>query len=188
MQTETELPPAQFKYVVVERKQRDENGKEHVVYVDEPRIVFTVDNHTKYERVVEEKDKAAFPIQWAAFSRDGSTEWDGVPLEKAGFLTPATIKNLNHMGIFTVEHLANIPEGQIGGMMGGIDFRTKAQKFLATLEARQGSERLQELEDTLEIQRQQLEEMKEMLAASEAARKAAESDKPSKTEKAASTK
>lgn len=184
--------PAEFYYKVVERKVTDETGQTKTVYVDEPRIKFRVDNHSYYERKVREEDKLARPNQWAAFSRDGTLEYDGVPLSQAPFMTPATIKNLNFMGIYTVEQLASIPESQLSGLMGGIDFKTKAQAFVSAqkgmVDVNGLAKKLQELTDTVAIQAEENKELKQLLARAEAERKEAEAAakaKPSKSDKPA---
>jgi uncharacterized small protein (DUF1192 family) len=170
--------PAEFYYAVVEKKVPDEKGGEKTIYVDEPRIKFRVDNHSTYEREVQDEDKIERPKQWASFAKNEAVEYDGTPLSELPFITPATLKNLHFMGLYTAEQLAEVPEGQIGQLMGGIDFKTKAQGWIAakagSIDVVKLSEQQAILAETAQIQNEQIEELKAMLAKSEAERKAAE--------------
>lgn len=169
--------PAEFYYKVVEKTITDESGATKTVYVDEPRIKFRVDNHSSYERRVREEDKKLRPKQWEAFAKDGTLEYDGTPLSEAPFITPATLKNLNFLGFYTIEHLADAPSNQIDGLMGGIDFQNRAKAWLkaksGAVDVDKMAKEQTQLSETVTVQSEQIKELQEQLKKSEADRAAA---------------
>lgn len=82
-------------------------------------------------------DEVRFPRQWAFYQQTHSNDPGkmGTPLSQWPFLNVAQHAMLKAVGFYTVEHIANASDEQVGriGMHGGMQpyaFREAAQRFL----------------------------------------------------------
>lgn len=107
----------------------------HAVYDnrDYVEITFPGQDKAHHVREVTEADKARWPRQWAAYKANQEQVPDGTPLSTWPQLNPAQLKMLQSEGFQTVEQLEGAPDVNLQGIMGGLDLRKRAQKFLAEL-------------------------------------------------------
>lgn len=76
-------------------------------------------------------DVERFPEEWAAYQRGDTQKRAGTPLEQWPAMTPAQIKNLEFLNIFTVEDLASLSDAGLQKVgMGANKMRSDAQKYL----------------------------------------------------------
>lgn len=72
-----------------------------------------------------------FAAGWAKFQQDGTSEGiTGTLLKHVPWLERGDVETLAFAGIKTLENLAGVSDGAIGGIPGGLGLRTKAQEML----------------------------------------------------------
>lgn len=72
-----------------------------------------------------------FPLAWAAFQKDNSTEGlVGTPLKFVPWLERGDVETLIHAGVKTLEQLGGISDGTLSNIPGGLSLRTKAREFI----------------------------------------------------------
>lgn len=74
-------------------------------------------------------DLERFPKQWAAFKNKAVQANEGTPLEEWPPLSKSMVHELKAMNIFTVEALANLPDGKLT-WMGARDLQQKAKLYI----------------------------------------------------------
>lgn len=106
----------------------------HPVYVEKPFVTIMIPGSTNtiIDTVADLAYQQRFPEQWARF-RAGNTDSvvNGWRLESWPAVNTAQVKTLKHMGVFTVEMLADMSDTacqQVG--MGTIELRIKAKAAL----------------------------------------------------------
>lgn len=95
------------------------------------RIIIPGDSKTVVEREVRDEDRRRFSRQYEAFKATGVTPTEGTPLAQWPSMSPARIRELNAMNIFTVEHVAGLSDAiqqKVG--IGARELVVKAQAFL----------------------------------------------------------
>lgn len=97
-------------------------------------IIYPGDKTKKTYRPATEADKARFAQQWAFFEKGGVAEQVGTPIKQWNYLSKSQALELQHMGFWTVELLANATDQAIGSFMGGMGLRKQAQEFLKSSE------------------------------------------------------
>lgn len=121
--------PAVFFWEAVENKSKSA-AEGHPIFDNVPyiRIFNPADRTTEVIREVKEKDKANYPREWAAFQQHGDEAYVGTPLEHVLWLNKGQVRELQAMGIRTLEHLAELDDRN--GFMGWRDLRNKAKAHL----------------------------------------------------------
>lgn len=78
------------------------------------------------------EDDLKYPQQWQAFKAGKAAELIGTPLDKwaGSHLDVAEIKQLEALGYFTVENVANMPDFDLKKVRGGHDLKQRAKDFL----------------------------------------------------------
>ena len=110
--------------------------------------------------------KAKYAEQLKHYRAGTDAEALGTPLKELPGMTPATIQNLKARGIYTVEMLASVSDGNLSGTMGMHDMRDKARKMVETREHDAPFVKMQAENDALRSQLQTLErQMAELTAA-----------------------
>ncbi|MGI9417174.1 MAG: hypothetical protein ACR2RA_04980 [Geminicoccaceae bacterium] len=93
---------------------------------------FPGDKTFEPRRAVKETDKQRWPQQWDAYSR-GTDQLEGqTRLEDLAWVDEATRRQFQALGIFSLEHLSAVTDGNLGNLgHGGRFFRDRAQQELA---------------------------------------------------------
>lgn len=108
-----------------------------------------------YDQPATNEDAARFPRQWEAFKSGAEQSISGSPLSLLFPQSPATVSNLNHCGIRTVEMLANASDAALQEMgMGARSFQEKAKQYLANAEQGKDFHGLSDRVDKLTLQAQ----------------------------------
>lgn len=139
------------------------------IYKDEPYIWirFPGDKTREVKRRVDMAgrrglpDQVRFPRQWAAFQNQHEAVHEGTPLEEWPPISKSVALNLKGVNVHTVEHLAAVPDTTLHNLgHGGRQLRDKA---IAWLKSAEGSAELlalksenQTLKDDMEIMKQQI--------------------------------
>jgi hypothetical protein len=102
------------------------SGKDHV------KIRFPGDKHSTYDQPVKEKDKRRFAHAWDAYENQLERFPGQTRLEEVAWVDEATRLSLQAAGVFTVEQLAAVTDGNLEGIgMGARGLRAKAQQEAA---------------------------------------------------------
>ncbi|MDQ0084583.1 hypothetical protein J2W35_004952 [Variovorax boronicumulans] len=107
----------------------------HPVFVEKPFIVITIPGqpNTVIDTVADVEYQRRFPEQWARFKAGNVSEVvNGWRLESWPAVNTAQVKTLKHMGIHTVEMLADMSDAACQNVgMGTMELRTKAKAAAA---------------------------------------------------------
>jgi hypothetical protein len=96
------------------------------------RIIVRGNDKMVVDREATNQDKARFARQYAAFRQGEGQARIGTPLEKVSWISPATVRNYQHLHIYTVEDLAECGDNVLSQMgMGARDLRDKAKSVLS---------------------------------------------------------
>lgn len=128
------------------------------------------------DKPAKEEHQHRFPAAWKAFNEGLAGPTGGTPIESYHLLAMTQVAALKHLGIVTVEQLAEVSDGNLNQLgVGGREIRERARAWLKGADA--------ELKTT----RQLLVEMEHKLEhlASENQALRSELTKPAKAEKAA---
>lgn len=137
----------------------------HPVYDDVPMVTIRVpgDKNTVVDTRVEEEHQYRFPKQWEQFQRGQDQTQSGWPLREWPAISRGLSEELAHLGVFTVESLAAMPDGLGARVMGFYELKKKAAAALALAKDGAVAERLAaengELKTTLEAQQKQINEL-----------------------------
>lgn len=128
------------------------------------------DKNNDVNRVAFPEDFARFPEHYARFQQ-GKEQVVGTPLNLLPFLTEALVDDYRAMNVRTVEQLAELGDGYVQKIMGAVEHKQRAQKFLEALRGtdalraefeakdRQRDEELKELKEQLRKQTELLEQL-----------------------------
>jgi hypothetical protein len=94
------------------------------------RIITPADKLSIYDQPSEPIYERRFPKQFAKFKANESQAVTGTPLEVWPQLSIGQVAELKGMNVFTVEQLAEMPDGLAQNIMGNHKLRQKAQAFL----------------------------------------------------------
>lgn len=100
---------------------------------------------------VRQEHKDRWPDQYDRFIKKQEQGFDGTPLEQWPIMDPARVSALKDSNIYTVDQLAQLPDGQ--GKSVGPDFhelKQKAQKFLGAAENSANDQKIEDLQARLE--------------------------------------
>lgn len=133
------------------------------------------------------EDDLKYPQQWEAFKAGKAAELIGTPLDKwAGSrLDVAEVKQLEALGYFTVENVANMPDFDLKKIRGGYDLKQRAKDFLdaAAGNSQTGKllNKIQDAEDNIKLKDEQIKSMQEKIDEILAERAKEKSQKTHKT-------
>lgn len=88
-------------------------------------------------------DERRWPDQWAAFQAGRAPKMDGTPLAILFPGSPAQVKNLESVGIHTIEQFASVTDGNLTNIPMGLDLRSKAKAFIEARDGAGGFNKLQ---------------------------------------------
>jgi hypothetical protein len=75
--------------------------------------------------------RVRFPEAWEQWKRDNSTEgMVGTPLKMVSWLEPGEVETLKYAGIRTLEDLADLHDGNVTKVPGGLALRKRAQDVI----------------------------------------------------------
>ncbi|MCS7084455.1 MAG: DUF4349 domain-containing protein [Bacteroidia bacterium] len=144
-----------------DRKKTEETGEPAFRQVEYIHIVIPGDKTLQIYRPVMASDKVRFADQYRAFKEGATGDQSGTPLTSVDFVTEQQRRELQHLNIYTVEHLANALEGNLQTIMGGQSLKRSAQEYLRAKRAADPAIRLQ---DELAQRDRELEDLKARLA------------------------
>jgi len=110
-----------------------------------------------------------FPIQWSRYKQNQDQDVTGTPLSAVPWLTVGQIAELNAVGCKTVEQLVGMPDNLSQKFMGHHQLKQRAQTFL---EAANNAAPALRLQAELEKRDEQIAELRSMIEAMNAAKKA----------------
>ena len=110
----------------------------------------------QYERA----DNNRFHNEYVAFRQGLMTPVEGTPLEQWAGITRSQVLELEHLGIKTVEHLANLNDSHASKFMGMQDLKAKANRYL---EAAAGDIPLAKLDAALKERDNEIETLKNVV-------------------------
>lgn len=139
--------------VVESRKDKENRYGDDVIMVE---LTTKGARGESISKIATDEHKEAFPRAWAEFNGE-AYEHAGTELKVLDF-SLGRIKELNALGIYTVEELAQVSDGNIARLREGNQLKNKAVKFL---EGQQLSQMVSM--DEFQAMQQQLEEMKAQL-------------------------
>lgn len=115
------------------------------VYVDMEFVTIHApgDRLTLIHRPVTEYDKWRFPVDYANFKKGQSAVLTGTPLSLWPLVMPAQAKELQALGIRTVEQVAALPDTNAPQFRGFYGLKVKAQQFLEQANDTAATTRLQ---------------------------------------------
>lgn len=97
------------------------------------RIQTPGDTRTLVVRIASEQDIQRFPRAWSAYQRNVEVAQEGTPLEEWNLISRSQTKELKHVGITTVEILAEVSDANIQKLGPGyMQLRQRARDFLAS--------------------------------------------------------
>lgn len=120
-----------YRYPVHNKVRSEKEGR--AVYDELPfvKILIPGQNKSIVEREVKEEDKQRWPDAWARFERNETGTMSGTPLEHWAFLSAGRVMEMKALGIYTLEQLVAIPDGNIAKLgPDGRDIVKRAQQFL----------------------------------------------------------
>lgn len=120
------------------------------------------DNLLSYDQPATEKDKEEHAAEYEAFIQKRSMQQTGIPLEKWDGLTDDQIPAFKALNIYTVEHLASLPDSAGSKLFGFIKIRQKARDFL---EARSKHGAAEAVKAELEARDKQIAELQAQMQA-----------------------
>ena len=105
----------------------------HPVYDDRDFIEINIpgDMNNVIVREVTERDKQTYAAQFARYKQGLEPSQEGTPLEAWPRLTPAAVANYKALGVFTVEHIAEMSDQVCNKVsMGAMADRTAAKAYI----------------------------------------------------------
>lgn len=139
-------------------------GRRKVGDMEFIQIMVPGDKNNIIKRRVNDMDRRRFPTQYDRFKQGLAEQTVGTPLSELTSITAAKVKEYEFFNIRTVEQLAGTADGSQAGqaMMGFQQDKQRAEAFLSIAE---GKAPLLEMQRQLEERDQQMEEMREQIAA-----------------------
>jgi hypothetical protein len=171
-----------FDRAVVDKRESEKQGRQVHVNAAYCQILIPGCQNARVVERAGAEHRARFPAAWAAYEAKRQGLADGTPLEMWAYLTPAQVANLKVSGVFSVEHLAAVSDGNLPNIgMGAMDLRDRARQFLQA-----SSETEQELRETIADQAARITDLEARIdQLVGGAGPAAADTKPARTRKAA---
>jgi hypothetical protein len=92
------------------------------------------DAKSSYDAVVTREHQLRWPAQWAAYKAGATQGAGGTTLDKLPGFGVSMVATLAGIGIHTVEQLANLSDGNAGGILGANELRKRAKAYLSMAE------------------------------------------------------
>lgn len=115
------------------------------------------DKLVEIDRKASKQDFMRYPQQYEMYMKHQTTPVNGTPLEVWAQITRAQVAEYKAMNIFTVEQLAELPDGYGHKIMGFQNWKQKAQAFLM---AAKGQGEFDKLKTELKKRDDEIERMK----------------------------
>jgi hypothetical protein len=113
----------------------NQEGRPHYDEIEMVRLLIPGDNKSSPVKRVDEDDKLKYAKEYEAFKSGMEPPVDGTPLAEWPPILKSQVLELSHFHIKTVEHLAQIHDGQLQNMpMGTRGLREQAKAYLAVAE------------------------------------------------------
>lgn len=123
--------PQFFKTAVENPAKSKKEGRPIFDEVEMVRVFFAGDKNQRPCFVVDDEHRKRWPKEYEAFKKGEEFAASGTPLEKWPQMTTAKVAELKALGIFSVENLAEVPDGNLGALgMGAREWREKARAFI----------------------------------------------------------
>lgn len=135
------------------------------------------------DRPATAQDRIDYPRQWQAFLEGKNEDVTGSPLSLLFPASPATVTNLNQLGVRTIEQLADLKDSALQEIgLGGREFQSRAKAYLANADDGKGFHDLSSQVDALTLELKKLSDRNTALEA--ALSHAAEKRRPRKDDAA----
>jgi hypothetical protein len=86
---------------------------------------------TVHAREVTEEDKIKYAYEYEAFKKGIEGAHEGTLIEVLPGISPAQVENLKSLKVFTIQHLAQYPDGRLGDLgHGARELQKKANDYL----------------------------------------------------------
>lgn len=118
------------------------------------------DKLVEVHRPATKRDFLQYPAQYEAYQKKSATPIHGTPLEAWSALATNQVFELKAMNIFTVEQLAELPDGYGQKFMG---FQAFKQKALAFLQAAKGQVEFERMQAELKSKDEEIAMLKSLL-------------------------
>ena len=154
-----------YMHPVEDKEQTEEQGRLICIEVPYIMIMTPGDKTSVIRRPVQtgqhiRSDNNRFHSEYVAFRQGLMAPVEGTPLEQWAQITRAQVMELSHLGIKTVEHLANLNDAHAGKFMGLSDLKIKANNFL---EATAGEAPLRKMEALLKVRDNEIDTLKNVV-------------------------
>ena len=94
-------------------------------------IISPGQSKTEVRRPVQDKDKIEYAAAWKAFEENKTDFVNGIMIEMLPGMTEQRISFLKSQNILTIEHLANLSDGNLANIgMGAVALRESAKAYL----------------------------------------------------------
>ena len=100
------------------------------IYVE---VFIKGNKNTTFSRPITDEDKHNWPKAWAAFESNSPEMAVGNPISVLPGLGPSQAMNLQAVGIFSVEDLAELDDAGVMNIQGGRTLQNRAKAWLAAL-------------------------------------------------------
>lgn len=91
--------------------------------------------NTSISKPATEQLKRDYPFAWNAYKNNSFELCDGTPLRALPGMSPSQVAEFNTLGIGSVEALSDITDAVADNIKGGRTLRTRAQAYLAAMNA-----------------------------------------------------
>jgi hypothetical protein len=108
------------------RMEKEKLTHKDVLYVE---VFVKGSKNISSSRVATEEDKANYPKSWKAFQNNSPEGLDGFPISCLA-VGPSQVMDLNALGFFTVEELAEASDAVIANVKGGQLLQKKAKAYI----------------------------------------------------------
>ena len=140
------------------------------------RIQTPGDTRTTIDRIATEQDKRRFPRALSIHERGEKVAMEGTPLEEWPPITRSQVNELKHVGIMSVEVLADVSDTHIQRMGPGyLQLREKAKAFIESADAEAAAtawaREKAELQEQMRQMQEQMQAMQESAKRKPAAKK-----------------
>jgi len=149
-----------YKFPVLMGFKSKQEGRE--IYQDHDYIEIQVPGQKNQiiKRGVREKDKIDYPTEWTAYDAGRDEAHVGTPIDRIPGISPSMVKELQALGVYTVESMAECSETGLQKIgHGARDLKNRAESYIGD------SSKIESLEKKNEILAKQLEELSKQMAA-----------------------
>lgn len=123
--------PVFFVEAVLNTFRSEQGGRPHYDDIEMVKLLIPGDKNSSPVKRVDQEDRDRYPKQYAAFKEGIEAPTEGTPLAEWPPITKSQALELAHFHIKTVEHLAQIHDGQVQKLpMGTRSLREQAKAYL----------------------------------------------------------